>query len=644
MPIARQEPSAVTLKKRTTMRGLKISMHTIRTIIQRLKNSQAIRQINEELGVHRTIVRRILSVATIYRWLHPDSPMPSDEEVSLALNLNKEAKPHALDVHRDKIKEWHEQGHSAVVITRLLKDRLSCDAQQIRRYCAKKFPTPIDPVMTRTAIPGKAADVDFGDIGFFLNSEGQMKKHWFFSLRLRYSRKTYREVVEDQSTETFCMCHVRAFEYLGGVPSDIWTDCLKAAVIKSTVDNDQLNKTYQSLAEYYGFVICPCLPRTPQHKGGVESDMKYTKNDCLVYFRAKQKEMAIEVPKAQDFKEYLLEWGETIADRHIIQGVGRSPRDLFDSEEKVLLKPLPVSRWELILWKQCEVRRDWRISFEGSFYSVPYVLIGKKVEIASTSSLVRIFHENKEVTIHNKATKKGGYKRKPEHAPPFKEAVLQCTREGLLELAKELGGFICEISLKILSEPTSDKLRPVRNLLGLTSEYSKERLDRACKRAFECKLFSYLSVKNILIKNLDVEPSELRTTEQALKASMKPSRFERSLDRYKSSYNTPYTEKPSDLGKNTSESYRRETYQERLEREYPFSKHGNAGCGDIEMMIALDQEDEERKKQGFKTRYEILKENYETLALMKKAEQEVSIPTHSSPVSEIIQEEPPPKT
>ena len=124
----------------------------------------------------------------------------------------------------------------------------------------------------------------------------ELKKVWLFSLRLRHSRKTYREIVLDQKISTFLMGHVHAFEHFNGVPVNCIMDNLKSAVIKSTIDNDMITKSYQDLAEHYGFVISPCLPRTPEHKGGVEGDVKYTTSNFLRYFLAKQKEMGIEVP------------------------------------------------------------------------------------------------------------------------------------------------------------------------------------------------------------------------------------------------------------------------------------------------------------------------------------------------------------
>jgi hypothetical protein len=153
------------------------------------------------------------------------------------------------------------------------------------------------------------------------------------------------------------------------------------------------------------------------------------------HVHALQKEAGVEKPKLRDVREALKKWNQEVADIHLVHGIGRSPFELFKSEEEKALQPLPKHRWEPTSWSQCSVRREWRIMLNNAYYSVPYQLIGETVEACVTYSLVRIFHKHKEVALHEKATKKWEYKRKAEHAPPFKEAVLQCSREGLLALA-----------------------------------------------------------------------------------------------------------------------------------------------------------------------------------------------------------------
>jgi transposase len=492
--------------------------------------------------------------------------MPSDEEILKFWKQKAKTKSHPLDVHKKQIEIWDKEGLTSVVIHQLLKDKCSCDVQTIRRYRSKHFPKPVEPVMVRFTVPGRDMELDFGELGKFFEDDQTEKRVWLFSLRLRHSRKVYREIVLDQTLHTFLMGHVHAFEYFNGVPKNCIMDNLKAAVIRSTIDNDMINRSYQEMAEHYAFIISPCLPRTPEHKGGVEGDVKYTKRNFLPYFLAKQKEIGVTEPKIRDLREALEKWNKDVADIHIIHGVGRSPLELFKSEEEKALQSLPKDRWEPTSWCQCIVRREWRIMVNSAYYSVPYQLIGESVDVCITYSLVRIFHKHKEIALHEKATKKWEYKRKAEHAPPFKEAVLQCSRDGLLALAGDIGEFTHQVAYNILSHPSIDKLKPVRHMLKLAEKHSKERLEKACQRASNCKLYSYVSVKNILENNLESQPVDNQEISKII--PMPRSRFARDPADYKSSYTA------------------KETFEEKLKRLHPYSEHGNAMQGGFEGLLA----------------------------------------------------------
>jgi hypothetical protein len=277
------------------------------------------------------------------------------------------------------------------------------------------------------------------------------------------------------------------------------------------------------------------------------------------YFRAKQKELGIEKPSIKDLKEALGRWSHEVADIRLISGLGRTPQEIFDTEERKTLHPLPQARWEQISWRKCIVRRDWRIIVDCAYYSVPYHLIGKTVDVCISDSLLRIFYEHEEIAIHERPKEKWAYQRKAEHAPPFKEAVLQCSRDGLAELAQEIGPWTHKMATQILSHPSIDKLRPVRSLLSLEKKYSKERLECACKRAFTCRLFAYLNVKNILENGLDAEALEDDAKIEGL--STKPERYARNPADYKVL--------------NTAE----ETYGEKIERLSPPSPFGHGMYG-----------------------------------------------------------------
>ena len=288
----------------------------------------------------------------------------------------------------------------------------------------------------------------------------------------------------------------------------------------------------------------------------MESDVKYVKKNFLPYFLEKQKELNIKVPKLRTLIDGLKRWEKEVADLHIVHGVGSSPLALFKNEEEMALRSLPATRWEPTSWYRCTVRRDWRIMVDNGYYSVPHSLIGQTVEVCLTHNCVRIFHEHKEIAMHDRAKKKWEYKRKVEHAPPYQEAILQCTREGLLTLAESIGPSTRDLAQAILLHPTVNKLKPVRCLIRLAEKYSKHRLEQACQRAFNCRLYSYRSVKGILEKGLDLQP--LDTTPKNKIIPLPTYRFARD---------------PADY------SSRKLPFIENLEERCPISTEGNGMLG-----------------------------------------------------------------
>jgi len=357
--------------------------------------------------------------------------------------------------------------------------------------------------MIRDTLPGKVMEVDFGYLGKIWDLElGRERKAWVFSGRLRHSRRAWREIVFDQTQETFYRCHERAFDYFGGVPEEVVPDNLKAAVIADAWESPIYNRAYRSFALHNGFRICPCLPETPEHKGGVERDIQYIKKNFWPIFRMRQKDRGRAIPWKDDAQPALEVWSDEVADNRKLYGFMATPRELFE-EEVGLLKPAPDQRWEQEKWYNYErVGADWRIRLDYAWYSVPHQLIDQSVLACATETLVRIFHKGELVATHERAKVVGSYCRNPDHAPPIKERVMNRTQESLMEEAALMGKSTAAVAKKIFGVKEVDGKRPVCRLLGLANKYSPKDLEAACKRAIEFETPEYGSVKNILKKNL----------------------------------------------------------------------------------------------------------------------------------------------
>ena len=485
----------------------------LQDIVRRLKMGQSINAIKSETGRHRTVIRKLKELALEHGWFEPEEELPSEAELQELYHGGhgvSQTGSHVLDPYAREIEDWLKDHYRFVVIHRLLRERgVPYSETTIRRFIHRRFPKKIRPVMRRATIPGEVMEVDFGYLGLTWDPQaGARRRTWFFSGRLRHSRRVYREVVNNQKHETFFWCHIHAFEYFGGVPQKVTPDNLKAAIIIASFEDPLVNRAYRSLAEHYRFLISPCLPRHPEHKGGVESDVKYVKRNFLPLFREHQKQRGHEPPYADELVGQLARWNDDTYDLHIVQTVGRTPLDLFDTEEAQTLQPLPPDRWDPVTCKEAKVGADWRIQFDKAFYTVPYELIASRVLVMADSRIVRIFADLQEVTNHPRAAEPWQVRRKAQHAPPELERYLNISTEGLVQWAERLGACVAAVAREIFADQAVDGLRPVRALIRLADKYTVPRLEAACQRAVRYRTPTYRSVKDILVNGLDQLPEE----------------------------------------------------------------------------------------------------------------------------------------
>jgi hypothetical protein len=375
----------------------------------------------------------------------------------------------------------------------------------VRRYIKKTFPNTPKATMRRKTIAGEIMEVDFGFLGFTCDPDtGRKRKTYIFSGRLRHSRDAYREIVFNQKQDTFFDCHIHGFEYFDGVPEKVVPDNLKAAVIKASFECPLINRVYQKLAEHYGFLISPCLPRNANHKGGVENDIKYVKRNFWPLFKEDQRAKGYSVPRADELKKALSQWNREVASVRKISGIGRSPEEIFETEERQALKPLPDRRWDRYEWAdKVKVQETWRVRFDNAFYSVPYRYIGKKVDVLANSISVYIFHDYRLITTHRRSRCRWEVVEKPEHAPPNVEEFMKTTRQSIKRWAYHIGPAVGKLVEEILNHKSVDGLRPARSVIALKKKYGEARLEAACRRALAYDTPEYMSVKSILLKGLD---------------------------------------------------------------------------------------------------------------------------------------------
>jgi hypothetical protein len=482
------------------------TMTECRDIIQRLRMGMGPRGIQRDTGVHRTIIRRLRELAEVEGWLESENALPSEEEIQKVRERARGSAEyqHPLHTYLEDFRQWVKGGYTYVVMHQLIKDRCPCSEPTVRRFVQKYLGSQPKAVMVRATVPGRDMEVDFGYLGITYDEVTRRnRKTYVFSGRLRHSRLAYREPGFHQKASAFFMGHIHAFEYFGGVPAKGIPDNTKAAVIVASYEDPVINRAYHELAEHYGFLISPCPPYQPKKKGGVENDIKYVKNNFWPLFKEKQKVLGREVPSFADLQRELQRWTQEVSETRMIGGVGRSLREIFESEERTALNPLPQTRWDPLSWAQPLVGADFLVQFERAFYSVPYGYIGQRVIVLGSRHTVRIFRDYREIARHHRAARAWEIVRNPLHAPPQLEQYMNTTSEGLLQWSFRIGEPVGKVAQSIFSDKAVDGMRPVRALLHLAGKYSPQRLIRACERALLYQTPTYRSVKEILAKNLD---------------------------------------------------------------------------------------------------------------------------------------------
>lgn len=156
-------------------------------------------------------------------------------------------------------------------------------SQFCRRYHQWREKTGKEVVMVQEREPGRELFVDWmGDtLSCVVDGEtGEMQAAHFFVATLGDSNYPYVEAFADEGHESWLTAHVRALEWMGGVPRVIVPDNCKTAVTKASYYDPKLNPGYWDLAKHYDVAVIPARVRRPRDKASVEEYASYYQPFC----------------------------------------------------------------------------------------------------------------------------------------------------------------------------------------------------------------------------------------------------------------------------------------------------------------------------------------------------------------------------
>ncbi len=147
-------------------------------------------------------------------------------------------------------------------------------ARTLRRYCRNTKADKIQKATIRVeTTPGLSAQVDWKENLKLVNKFGEVVPCNIFLYVLGYSRIKYLELTFDRSQTTLFRCLTHAFQYTGGVPTEIWFDNMKTVVDRSRSQFSKVvfNERFRQYAKEAGFIPIACRAFRPQTKGKVEA-------------------------------------------------------------------------------------------------------------------------------------------------------------------------------------------------------------------------------------------------------------------------------------------------------------------------------------------------------------------------------------
>jgi transposase len=360
-----------------------------------------------------------------------------------------------------------------------------------------------DLVMRQQHRAGEKLFVDWAGVKIPIHDRetGEVTLAALFVAALGASNYTYAEATLGQELEPWIGAHVRTFEFLGGVPELVVPDNAKTAVSKACRYEPDLNPTYQEMAMHYGVGVLPARVRKPRDKAKVEVGVQIAQRWIVAALRHRKFFSLSELNSAI---------------RELLEKLNRRPfkkrdgcrRSLFEQIDQPALRPLPPERYDLSLWSKAMVNIDYHVQVDGSFYSVPYTLAQKPVEVRTTPTTVEIFHRGARVASHVRARKPYTAVTENEHRPKAHQAHLQWPPSRLIDWAQKTGRFSAQLFQQILERYPHPEMgyRSCLGLLRLGEKYGPKRLESACERALTTGATTYKSVKSILVHALDSQP------------------------------------------------------------------------------------------------------------------------------------------
>jgi transposase len=366
---------------------------------------------------------------------------------------------------------------------------------QFNRYYAT-YLKKLNPSMRQVHYSGDKLFIDYSGVTMSITDQitGEVSKAQIFVTVLGASGLTFVHATGTQSTKHFIESHIQAFNFYGGVPNILVPDNLKAAVISHKKGVVRLNDSYKDMAAHYGIAVEPARPYKPQDKSKVELGVKAIQRWILMKLRH---HTFFSVDELNQQINLLIDG----YNNKTIRRLGKSRSELFETLDKPLLHPLRANQYIFKEFKRATVGIDYHIELEGSGYSVPYIHLGKKVDVTYSSTSVLISLDGETVAHHPKLSQKYHDSTLLEHMPTDHQYQYEkWNPRRILNWANSIGAnttALMESIMKHRSHPTRG-YKSCMAILSFSKTYGELALEAVSSVALDVNIYKVASVESML--------------------------------------------------------------------------------------------------------------------------------------------------
>jgi transposase len=357
------------------------------------------REIARRLGMNRRTVARLARSVEPPRYRRPPAGSKLDPFEPVLRRL---------------VAEWPQV--KAPRATELLRDEYGYDGSVdlVKRRMRRLRPPAVRPAQRTGYRPGQVLQLDWAEMPTRPTLAGRERRVYALVASLPYSGAQTAFFSLEMTIEAFLQGHVRAFEWLGGVPRECVYDNLRAAVARRDGDEVVWNPRFLHLRGHYGFHATACTPETPREKGSVEAGVRYLKSS---FWPARR------FGDLGELDRQYVDWRDGVANVRV-HATGRFPVAERLAEERVALRPLAPARFDSSGHRTTRVPIDGYLRHGRCFYRAPERLVHERVELRFDRDQLWIVHRGVEVARYRRSYEQGVWlpppimRTEPTTAPP----------------------------------------------------------------------------------------------------------------------------------------------------------------------------------------------------------------------------------